>query len=75
MMDCHKQSVCIVFQFDNLERKNYQIQVLDILGKSISSFDFNGNKKTLDITDFSKGLYIVSIVCEGKKASKKLVIK
>lgn len=53
-----------------------QLQIIDVLGKSVKEVKTNASKEIkVDVSDLSKGVYLVEILSENNiKATKKLVI-
>lgn len=53
-----------------------QLQIIDVLGKSVKEVKTNASKEIkIDVSDLSKGVYLVEILSENNiKATKKLVI-
>lgn len=62
--------------FITLESKSSRItsiEIFDLLGKSIYSKIESSNNK-IDVSDFSKGIYLLKLESEGKSLTKKIVI-
>jgi len=58
-----------------LENGTYgMLQIFNLAGKLVYSSEFKGNKIEVATTDFSKGLYIVRILKEGKKLTDKFIV-
>lgn len=60
-------------QFGSDTRSN--VEVYDALGKKVKSFEQRGEKATLDLSDYPKGIYIVNVISNGRKTSKKIVLE
>ncbi len=60
-----------------LQTTNYEVRILDLLGKEIKSkkSDTNGGSMQLEITDLSVGVYIVSIKTDDVVITKKFIIQ
>jgi hypothetical protein len=63
----------------SLNHKNgliQQLQIIDVLGKSVKEVKINASKEIkVDVSDLSKGVYLVEILSEKNiKTTKKLVI-
>lgn len=51
------------------------IEIVDMMGKKMySKTNQTGNVSTIDLRTFSKGIYFLTVVCQEKKQTKKLVI-
>ena len=50
------------------------ISITDINGRLVSTIDVSKHVKTIDLTDFSKGLYFVNYRTETEAYSKKLIV-
>lgn len=64
----------IAFESD----KNVLVQMMNAQGqlvKTINNKNTAGNLQTIDVSDLSKGLYIISFSSENKQFSKKLIIE
>lgn len=55
--------------------KNYTVEVLDIVGKVVKEFNWNGLSKTVDLSAYSKGVYAIKVTSDKKSEFKKLVIQ
>ncbi len=56
--------------------KNYEIKIEDTLGRIVYKNDkVNGAKHLIDVRDFSKGLYIITIHKNEKSYNTKLILK
>jgi uncharacterized repeat protein (TIGR01451 family) len=66
----------IVVSFNDKNGLIQQLQIIDILGKSLKEVKTNSSKEIkVDVSDLSKGVYLVEILSENNiKATKKLVI-
>lgn len=51
------------------------IEIYDILGQKVKSFEHSGLKSGFDLTGSPKGMYIINIISEGKKSSKKIILE
>ena len=65
----------VTLSFDNLSREYVNIEILDILGKIYYQNNFNGSQFSINTSNFSKGVYFVSLNSGSKKAVKKLIIQ
>jgi hypothetical protein len=52
-----------------------QIAVTNALGEKVKSFEAKGPRSELDMTGFTKGIYIVTIVSNGNTTTKKIVLE
>jgi hypothetical protein len=52
-----------------------KIQVLDILGNTTLKKESNTKSIQLDVSSYSKGIYLVSVETEKKNSSQKLIIQ
>jgi len=66
----------VTFSMENTVETIKSIAVTDILGKTVmTSNDSNSNEITIDVSNLSRGVYLVEITTESNlKATKKLVI-
>jgi hypothetical protein len=68
----------VALSLDSKINKTVNVQVVDIAGRAIFSEKWNvtigGNQRSIDLRDFSKGIYMVQIV-EGQNVVSKKVIK
>ncbi|MBN2663910.1 MAG: T9SS type A sorting domain-containing protein [Bacteroidales bacterium] len=53
----------------------YNVQIVDVNGKVISSLDMTSNNATMDISNFEAGLYFVKLSKDGAAASYKIIKK
>jgi hypothetical protein len=52
-----------------------KITIFDVLGKSIKTLDtIDSNSYTIDVSNFSKGIYFIEITTDNGKLQKKLVV-
>jgi len=51
------------------------VRIETMAGKTLQSFAWNGEKKTIDLTGMSKGVYFVIIESEQNRAVKKLIVQ
>lgn len=61
-------------QFSNIDGVSAEIRIFNVLGKQV----FHQSKiteKTIDISSFNKGVYLVKINIDGKSKTQKLVIQ
>ena len=66
----------IISNYDNADIKNMSIQVRDITGKTLISQKFNNSiEQKIDITNLSKGMYIVSIISPHNVQTQKLIVE
>ncbi len=64
-----------IFIIDIEEVSNAEVEIFDVFGKKVKSFVQNTSKSTVDLSKFGKGIYLISIIAEGKIVSKKVVIE
>ena len=58
------------------DNSQYKVLVYDILGSLVYQKDVNSNSKhQVNISNYAKGLYFLSVEGEGQKISKRLIIK
>ncbi|MGB3076690.1 MAG: LamG-like jellyroll fold domain-containing protein, partial [Chitinophagales bacterium] len=60
---------------DMAAHKNYTVTVFDVMGHSIKSFKWNGQKTTMDLSNYSKGVYLVEVRDQMEKVFKKVVVE
>ena len=60
--------------FSNLNSINTEIRIFNVLGKQVFH-QKNKTAKTIDISSFNKGIYLVKIDVDGKSKTQKLVIQ
>ncbi len=66
----------IISNYDNADIKNMSIQVRDITGKTLISQKFNNSiEQKINITNLSKGMYIVSIISPHNVQTQKLIVE
>lgn len=53
----------------------YNVQIIDVNGKLLSSVNMTSNNTTIDITSYEAGLYIVKLSKDGASASYKVIKK
>lgn len=51
------------------------IEVYDVFGKKIKSVDQTAAKYILDLTDLPKGIYMLNVISNGKRTSKKIILE
>ncbi|MCE3278623.1 MAG: xly 2 [Bacteroidetes bacterium] len=51
------------------------IEVYDVQGKKVRSFEQTGPKSVLDLKGAPKGMYMVRVISEGKMISKKIILE
>jgi len=56
------------------ERMPTQILVVDVLGRTVKQFN-TINDNQIDLTDLSKGLYLVRFEIEGQTVTKKVIVE
>jgi hypothetical protein len=64
-----------LFTIQMNDEVNMTIEVLDILGQKIKSMSVSGNNITLDLTEFSKGMYLVNILQGSNKITKRVIVE
>jgi len=52
-----------------------KIQIINILGETIKDVKASGTKETINVSDLSKGIYILNINNNGRNLSKKISIE
>lgn len=52
-----------------------KLQLLDVLGKKVKEYQFSNNNNTLDLSNLSKGMYIMQFNTEAFSVAKKILIK
>ncbi len=62
-------------QLANIDSANTEIRIFDFSGKKVFQQLKGNTQNTIDISNFKKGFYVVSITENNKKLSKKLVIQ
>ena len=48
-------------------RKNTIIQIFDMQGKLMNQFDFSGNQKRINVSNWNNGMYFYQFINEGEK--------
>jgi hypothetical protein len=51
------------------------VEVYDALGKKVKSFEQTALTAVFDLTGFPKGIYIVNVISDGTKTSKKIILE
>ena len=59
----------------SLMNKNYTVTVLDVFGHAIKSLDWNGQKTTIDLSGWSKGVYLIEVRNENETEFRKLIVQ
>jgi beta-glucanase (GH16 family) len=62
----------LTIQFDEIQTNN-QITIYSMQGQELSSFQMNSEKETIDISNFSNGIYIVNITDEKGSFTSRFV--
>ena len=56
--------------------KNATINIFDITGKNISTSSFiNQSETSIDVSNFNKGIYFITLDADGLKTSKKFIVE
>lgn len=55
--------------------KNYFVTVTNIVGTTVKQFKWNGEKTAMDLSTYSKGVYIVKVNSDTETEFRKLVIE
>lgn len=55
--------------------KKYTVTVMNVLGNTVKKFDWNGQLIQLDLTSYSKGIYMVKVSDSKNTQVKKLVVQ
>ncbi len=63
----------LTIDFD--ENDQYSIEITDLTGKLINTYNSNTQQKSIDLSNYKKGVYIISILIDKEKYSKKLIIE
>ena len=58
--------------FNTIEKK---VTIYNVLGKRVFTQKFSVNKKQLDLSHISSGIYVMKVIEGDKVATKKLIIK
>jgi hypothetical protein len=61
-------------QLSNIIGISAKIRIFNVLGKQVF-YQKNIQKKSIDVSNFTKGIYLVKIYVEGKSKTQKLVIQ
>lgn len=64
-----------VFTIELSKDTKTSIEVYDVLGKMVKSYEQNGLKSTLDLSGYPKGIYMVKMISDGKLSSKKIILE
>lgn len=62
----------------NIELKNSgsaEIKIYDMLGKEISAWRTGEEKFSFDLSNYSKGIYLMKVICGEQSESKKIIIE
>ena len=51
------------------------VTVLDATGKTVQQFSWNGESRTLDLTQLSEGIYVLKVLSENGISVKKLIVE
>ena len=69
-------STTIQVSLQNVNDTLEKISIYDVMGKLIQTVNTDVNSQTIDVSAFTKGVYMVEITTEnGLKTTKKLVVK
>ena len=64
----------ITISLEEIETKNFNIKVFDILGKQIMETKSNQETITIDVSNFSKGVYFLNVSTNKENAIKKIIL-
>tara|TARA_B000000475_G_C15640844_1_gene301523 strand:- start:177 stop:467 length:291 start_codon:yes stop_codon:yes gene_type:complete len=56
-------------------RENTSIEILDLNGKLVYQTRLNNKSHSININSISRGIYLISLIENGKRKTKKLIIK
>jgi hypothetical protein len=59
----------------NREDKNYSVSVLDVIGNVAKHFDWNGQRTSIDLSSYAKGVYFLKVANTKKTEFKKLIVQ
>ena len=62
-----------LFRIQNTGSKIQSVEVYDVFGKLISSTEVNDNDVTIDVSNYTKGVYFTRIRTENGTVTKKVV--
>ncbi|MCF6279903.1 MAG: T9SS type A sorting domain-containing protein [Flavobacteriaceae bacterium] len=62
------------FSISSISNASKQVQIFDMLGKSVYSNEIQANENVL-VSNLNSGIYILRVIEEGKTATRKLVIQ
>ena len=66
----------ITIKFENSISKNISIKVINLLGEVVNATNSYLNESaTIDLSNLANGFYYIQINCDGKMATKKIIIK
>ena len=66
----------ITIKFENSISKNISIKVINLLGEVVNATNTYLNESTdLDLSNLANGFYHIQINCDGKMATKKILIQ
>ena len=54
---------------------NARLEIIDLSGKLIYENILDGRNKSVNISSISRGIYLISIIENGNRKTKKLIIK
>lgn len=55
--------------------KKYAVAVLDLVGNTVNQFNWSGQQTVLDLSNYSKGIYVVKVSDESETQIRKLIIQ
>jgi hypothetical protein len=64
-----------IFNIEVNSAEKTNIEVYDMLGKKIKSFELNNSRSTLDLTGSPKGMYMLRIISDGEIVNKKIILE
>ncbi|MCW3085204.1 MAG: hypothetical protein JWP12_2570 [Bacteroidetes bacterium] len=64
-----------VFTIETNSADKSSIEIYDVLGNRVKAFEQNGFKSTVDLSGYPKGMYMINVITNGKKVSKKIILE
>ena len=58
----------------NSSADQFTVEVMNITGKQLQKFAWDGEDKTLDLSDYPAGIYFFQIIVNGKKEMHKVIV-
>lgn len=59
----------------NKVNKDYTVTVFDVMGHAVKQFSWKGQKTTIDLSCYAKGVYVVRVWDEKKALLRKVVLQ